>query len=447
MIKNIEWLIKRKKVNHLEILDIVVEGFRNISSSEISFDKITALVGLNGHGKSNVIDAIDYGFDFIKASPSQKSFFMNYKSNIPLLNSCAGKDYRFQVTARSHQRDADYIIVYEFCFSWGSNKNNAQIVSEQLKVKLDAPNQKFQKFISRNDLKAFYKSSETGRCTTITKITNDTLVINKLLSVDNLFFYDILDDINNTCFYIEKHLDASASYIPDPFIIKGFQELELEGIQSIPRAIFYLKKENPDKYEILMDAFQQLFPYISIVDVHEVKLVEKGVVASVVKKGDDTDSPFVFTDSIYSMSVNDTRLVQPIKFEDLSDGTKRVFLMLTYAVIADIKGLSMIAIEEPENSIHPKLFQHYLDVLAQLTQKCKLVFTSHSPYVIQYIKPENIYVGIDNSVGEVDFKRIAPTKINKLYRDAYEYDFSIGDYIFDALSSEDEINPMKEYTE
>ena len=40
----------------MEISRIRIGGFRNISEMNVSFDEVTALVGLNGYGKSNVID-------------------------------------------------------------------------------------------------------------------------------------------------------------------------------------------------------------------------------------------------------------------------------------------------------------------------------------------------------------------------------------------------------
>ena len=232
--------------------------------------------------------------------------------------------------------------------------------------------------------------------------------------------------------------------MPAPFVIKGFQELELQGISSIPRAIFFLKRDYPNKYELLINAFTQLFPDIANINVQEIKL-NSSIQSAPVKLSED--SPIIFSDSIYTMSIMDERLLQPVGFEHLSDGTKRVFLMLTFAVIADIKHLSVIAIEEPENSIHPSLFQSYLDVISQLVQDCKIIITSHSPYVVQYLEPHNIYIGMSNKTGEVDFKRIAPTKVNSLYRDAAEYDRSVGDYIFNLISSSDSDEYLKEYLE
>ena len=151
------------------------------------------------------------------------------------------------------------------------------------------------------------------------------------------------------------------------------------------------------------------------------------------------------SDNYYSLSILDDNMIQPLRFERLSDGTKRVFLMLTAAVIADISGLSLIGIEEPENSIHPSLLQSFLDVISQLVNKCKIIITSHSPYIIQYINPHSIYIACANTTGESSFERIAANKVKILQNDADEYGKTTGDYLFSILSSADAKEYLKEY--
>ena len=440
---NLNDLICMPEVSQMEILRVNVKGFRNISNASICFDKITSLVGLNGYGKSNIMDAIDFGIEFIKCPSNVKCKHMASKRELPILKSNAGQDFEFEIEVKLTSNNVNYYVLYGYSFKWEKADESAKIVSEHLEMKTDEKGQKYKAYLSRNIHGAKYKRSETGRCDVSIKIEDDALVINKLTAYDDLYYWDVLNQINKLQFYIERHLDPSYSYMPDPFVVKGFGELELGGIQSIPRAIFFLKKEYPDKFELLVNSFKQLFPRIVDVQVDEIKLEQKQNMGIKISE----DSPFMYSDSIYTMSVIDEFLLQPLIFESLSDGAKRIFLMLTYAVIADVKGLSMIAIEEPENSIHPNLLQNYLDILSQLVNDCKIVFTSHSPYIIQYINPRSIYIGITCFDGSVDFRRIASGKVNALLRDASEYDRSVGDYIFNILSTEYADEVLKEYTE
>lgn len=433
-------LFRLQRVKMMEINKITLGGFRNITETTISFGAITALVGLNGFGKSNVMDAIDFGFDFLHSPNQIKSVMMSSKKRIPLLKTNAGKDYHFGISLTLESLGNSYCADYEYSFAWETNHAPAKIKSETLKIKLDSPGQKYNTYISRNEETALYKPSISGRCSKSITIENNALLINKLLALDDLFFLDIIKQINSVQFFIERHLDASSSFEPAPFVIKGFQELELQGIQSIPRAIFFLKRDYRDKYDLLISAFRQLFPNILDLNVQEITLNRESTNINL-----SEDMPFIFTDSVYSMSIIDDRLIQPIGFETLSDGTKRIFLMLTFAVIADIKNMSMIAIEEPENSIHPGLFQNYLDVLMQLVNHCKIVITSHSPYILQYLNPSCIYLGLNNENGEANFMKFASSKINRLLRDASTYSNSLGDYIFDIISSNDANECLEEY--
>ena len=434
-------LFNLQGVKEMEILNITVGGFRNIKRLKLDFDTITSLVGLNGYGKSNVIDAIDFGFDFIHFPSNLRNGMMSAKQGIPILKSNVGQDFNFDIEVKLNSNDQSYYVNYGYAFSWKTDTKPAKITKEYLNIKKDEKSQKYNCFIDRKDTNAKYRSSETGRCNKSIKIDDDSLVISKLLSIDELYYADIINQINSIQYFIERHLDASASFIPDPFVVKGFQELELQGIQSIPRAIFYLKKDYSDKYELLINSFKQLFPEVKDIEVEEFKLNQS------TKVNLSEDAPFVFTDSIYTMSIIDEKLAQPIGFESLSDGTKRVFLMLTFAIIADIKGLSMIAIEEPENSIHPGLLQNYIDVLSQLINNCKIIITSHSPYIIQYLNPHSIYIGMASDTGESDFRRIANSKVNSLLKDAAEYDKSVGDYLFNILSTSDAEEYLENYLE
>lgn len=426
---------------YMEIKSISVGGFRNITKTRLDFETITALVGLNGYGKSNVMDAIDFGFDFMHGSSQQRSAMMGSKHCIPILKINAGQNYSFEIETQLTSKKQEYFVNYGFSFSWQTDSGEAKITEEYLTVKRNEKNQKFNFLIKRKNDDAQYRSSETGRCNKSIKIDSTNLVLTKIQAWDDLYYSDIVNQVCSIQYYIERHLDPSLSFVPAPFVIRGFQELELQGIHSIPRAIYFLKKDYNDKFDLLVNAFKQLFPDVKNISVQEIKL-NRG---SDVKTSDD--APLIFTDSVYSLSIIDDKLVQPVSFEHLSDGTKRIFLMLTFAVIADIKGLSMIAVEEPENSIHPGLFQNYLSILHQLTNHCKILITSHSPYIIQYLNPRSIYIGLSTNSGESNFGRIAPSKIKSLMNDAAEYDKSVGDYIFNLLSTPDADEYLEEYLE
>ena len=87
----------------------------------------------------------------------------------------------------------------------------------------------------------------------------------------------------------------------------------------------------------------------------------------------------------------------------MSDGAKRVFMILARIILANEGNVSLIAIEEPENSVHPSLFQAYIQIISQLLDNCKIIITSHSPYVVSYLEPSWIHVGVNRQPGIAEF--------------------------------------------
>ncbi len=412
----------------MKLNKIKVGGFRNIDEAVVEFNNMAALVSLNSYGKSNLLKAIDFGVDFIHNTSEGKKFKMSWTKAIPLTKSIASKDYEIEFEMQTTIDKTTYNIIYGYKFMWvRDDDTGARIVGEWLKVKLDGKNQKYKQYIDRKEQYSFYKTSETGRCSNAIAIESNELIINKLKAFDDLFYIEIVKRINNLSVYIERHLDASSSYIPDPFIRTDIEALEIDSSANIPRVMFYLKKRFPDKYELLINSFMQLFPQITDITVEELAVKHIG-------KAQIHNLPIRVTEQVYIMNVIDSNLNQPINFESMSDGAKRVFWLLACILLADINGLSLIAIEEPENSIHPSLLQSYLRVIAQFLGECKVIITSHSPYILQYLELPDIYVGLPNPKGIAKFSRVRKSMQKALIYEAASANMSTGDYIFELLS-------------
>ncbi|HBW37264.1 MAG TPA: recombinase RecF [Desulfosporosinus sp.] len=432
----------KERRGNMKLCKISIDGFRNIKMSEIICSELVALVSLNSYGKSNLLQAIDFGVDFIRRNEDIKKNMMSWTKGIPLNKSMPSKDFRIEFEMKTSIDESTYLVLYGYQFKWvRDDETGARIVGEWLKVKLDEKNQKYKVLIKRDMNKAFYCSTETGRCNSKVKIEDNDLIINKLKAFDSLYYYDIIKRINGLRVYIERHLDASDSYSPNPLIRTNVDALEMEG-NNLPREIFNLKKLHPEKYELLMNAFMQLFPQITDIDVQEVSVKTK------LENKIPDDLPFKLSKEVYILYVSDNNLNQPISFEDMSDGVKRVFLLLTNIIIADINNLSLIAVEEPENSIHPSLLQNYLRVVTQLLGETRIIITSHSPYIIQYLEPHNIYMGIPGKYGVAQFKRIRTAAQKALINDASNSEMSTGDYLFELLSgTEEDIKIIEQYLE
>ena len=431
--------IKKEGCVNMKIQAVLIDGFKNLSNVRISFDNITALVALNNFGKSNVLSGIDFGLAFIKASIEDKKEMMANSNLIPINCNMIGRNYRYEMEVSTKIDHQEYVIQYGFEFEWKDNEDKEpRIVSEFLKMKLDEKGQKFTQLINRTVDTALYKSSETGRCSSKIKVDAAELVANKLRAYDELYYAEIITKLNGMKIYMENNLDAKSFYQPDPIIRKGFEN-EMINADNLPRIIFNLKKQNPDKFELLKDVYFQLFPDIEDVIVRNFKIKAE--------EGDkfQEDVPFIFTNSIYVLFVKDKNLENPVNFSMMSDGAKRVFMILTKIIVSSVSNVSLIAIEEPENSVHPGLFKAYMQIISQLLDDCKVIITSHSPYIISYLEPAWVHVGVNRKPGVAEFFAFKKSGQKQLENDAEEFKMSIGDYLFSLLA--DAENNLDDYLE
>ena len=429
--------IKEKKYM-ININKITLSGLRNLTKSIFELDDLIALISTNSYGKSNVLSAIKFGIDFINISEKGKDIMMKWAKGIPLNKKLALENYKVEFEITTDIKEKEYIIQYGYEFKWYRNDGTGQkIVGEQLKIK-KSEDKRFSVYVNRNENVALYKTSDTGRCSTKININDNELVINKLKAFDNLFYIEIINRLNSIKFYIERHLDASQLYDEDPVVIADAKELDLESTSSIPRMIYNLKKDHKNKYQLLIDSFMQLFPKITEFYVEELKVkYDRKII-------ENDDVPFRISNELYRIMVRDKDLNQPINFDNMSDGAKRIFLQLATIIIAEIQGYSFVAIEEPENSIHPALFQSYLRIISQFKGECKIIITSHSPYLLKYLNVEEIYVGVPNLNGVANFKHIKKSAGKQLEKISNQFNMSIGDYIFELLNgNEDDIEELK----
>lgn len=411
----------------MRIQAVAIGGFKNISNVRLSLERITALVSLNNFGKSNVLTAIGCGLDFINRSVADKKEMMSNTNFIPLNKNMFGHNFCFELDMLTNIEGEEYQVIYGYEFAWKTDEiKEPCIVSEYLKYRPTSSGQKYTQLINRDETKSLYKSSETGRCSSKIKVGSIELVVNKLLAYDGIFLASLIQKINSLKFYMENHLDAKSFYQPDPILRKGLDDVATTA-SNLPRVVYRLNEDHKDKFELLLDVYRELFPNVKDVIVKRFKI----------NADNDPlpdDAPFVITNDLYMLFVKDERLMQPIDFAMMSDGAKRVFMILVKLVLADVSKVSLIAIEEPENSVHPSLFQEYVQIISQLVSDCKVIITSHSPYIVSYLEPSWIYVGINTNPGVADFYTFKKSGQKALKSDSERFNMSMGDYLFSLLS-------------
>lgn len=415
---------------------IYIDGFANLSEVTLQLQNVTAIVALNNFGKTNILKAIKFGFDLIKKNPGYRRYKLSsVNSGLPINNQVSKKNFCFGITGSRNGACVDYYIEY----SWAKEDGEGLVVvKEILKVKEKGAAQKFNTLIKRNYADCKYKPTESGRCSKVLKVVKLELAIEKLMLNDGLFFIDILEDILHTKSISCNRLDADTFInapnieINDPAFENPFASVE----QNISKHVYELKKDNPQKYNLLVDYFKMLFP-----DIEEINPQIADTTPFIKFVENKGSVPFKISNKIYSLFVKEKHNNQPTSFDFLSNGTRRIFALLTVSLLAEEKGIDIIAIEELENCIHPKLFQGLARILTDITTNTRVILTSHSPFMIQYIPLNNIFIGIPSPQGIAKFGKIKNKSERKLCKMAASQGITMGNFIFDLLlESEDDVH-------
>lgn len=390
----------------MNIKKIKVGGFRNIANVSLDLSDLMVFISPNGYGKSNLFDAIDFGFRFLSTVDSERELLMQKTVNCPLADIVLGPKYFFEIVAEIVWEGKIYLVQYSFKFRWGVAYTSGAIISEQLNI-LKEDSEENQNLFSRTGEMAFIPSGQNVYVEPVGFIPSEKniyvapceLLISKLLSYDDLEFLPLLKAFHDKNTFFEKvNLKR----------LQNIQDMELSN------NISHLKHVYPDKFEQLENAYMQLFP--------DVKKVICG----------------------NSLLVKKHFLRQPLYFSCLSDGEKKAFLMLVSAVLADTRNLSVLALEEPENSIHPGLLQTFLQVITQLFNG-QILISTHSTNLLQYIHPGNLCLGIPNKRNPASFRRISSRKVKKLFQDVEASNLTFGEYMLDQISERPK--DLEEYLE
>ncbi len=92
----------------------------------------------------------------------------------------------------------------------------------------------------------------------------------------------------------------------------------------------------------------------------------------------------------------------------LSDGTLRIFGILL--ALYQTPPPPFIALEEPEQTIHPAILAMLAEAFREVSERTQLLVTSHSPYLVDHFQPEEIRI-VSMHEGKT---RISPIKTSQL---------------------------------
>ena len=94
---------------------------------------------------------------------------------------------------------------------------------------------------------------------------------------------------------------------------------------------------------------------------------------------------------------------EEFNINDLSSGEKQLFLRTLSIKMLEPKN-SIILIDEPELSLHPKWQQRIIEVYKKIGENNQIIIATHSPHILGSVSSENIFILYRDEKGKIEAK-------------------------------------------
>ena len=331
----------------MKIKNLHIKEYNGLENLYLNFESegkvldLVVLVGINGSGKTRVLESIHYWFEMFRSKAVNVELF--YEENeIEVLESLMNNEGLTEVE-KEMQKEIEYtdclrnikFYNYDYRHNKTENRNyNSKIISrsfEKLKI--------FPKII--------YVPTEIN-----------------------------FEEIKKAQTNLKK--EYSFINIVDSYEIKDIPSYIATRISKVAN-----EEEDLTMGQVRKKVFAEINGIFEILEL-DVKLSE-------ISK--DENSMPIFTDSSG----------KKFGINELSSGEKQLFLR-TLAIKMLEPENSIIMIDEPELSLHPKWQQKIIDVYKKIGKNNQIILATHSPHILGSVEKESIILLVKNKNGVVEVR-------------------------------------------
>ena len=172
----------------------------------------------------------------------------------------------------------------------------------------------------------------------------------------------------------------------------GPQERLSDTGDNLANVVQYLKEQHPEQLTKILTILAARIPRLERVDAD------------------------LMADGRLLLQIKDAPFERPVLAKFASDGTLKMLAYLT--VLYDPSPPQLIGIEEPENQLHPRLLPELAEECRNAAGHGQLMVTTHSPFFINALRPEEVWVLYRNEKGYTEGRRAADMKGIQEFMDA-----------------------------
>ena len=224
--------------------------------------------------------------------------------------------------------------------------------------------------------------------------------------------------------YDYRHNKTENRNYNSKIISKSFENLKI-----FPKLIYVPTEINFEEIKKAQTNLKKEYSFINIVDSYEIKNIPSYIATRISKVANEEENltmgqvrkkVFAEINGIFEILELDVKLSEISKDEnsmpiftdssgkkfginELSSGEKQLFLR-TLAIKMLEPENSIIMIDEPELSLHPKWQQKIVDVYRKIGRNNQIILATHSPHILGSVEKENIILLEKNENGIVEVK-------------------------------------------
>lgn len=421
------------KVEKLFISNTSLTGYKSIENLSTTLKSgLNIIIGKNAVGKTNFLNFFHncLNFSFSHSNNFNANFSLNYNQI----------DYSFTFIKKTVlQNDVEFI----------DDK------SERFKIRRFQPNflAKLDVIDTKNNISGNFSSEEENQCGEYFKkqLLYDGIEINSTLIKHGLpKNYSIIDSPLN--------IELWDSFVSDEFLNLYNAENQSVFFKTLLSATLTDNILNPDFFNKKIRSEKSIQKFIS----ERKRDYKKDVLDSLeyltdlkfLLKEYSPIEDFRFNDS-FSIDIDLENEKISLRnfflefmvdkkwfsFEDLSDGTKRIFYIISEIFILDRNNfintlnnnsvnnnLNVIFIEEPELGIHPHQLFRLMKFLKEKSRSNQIVITTHSPLSLDILETSELdsILIAEKLDGQTQLKRLSKEKIDKAKM--YMSDLNLSDF-------------------
>ena len=400
---------------------IYIQNYKNIAEADLSLGNMNVIVGENGSGKTNLLGAIPL-LNYIINGPINEvkdgfkmgGWFPSYEDEI--WNKHLPYNKRTPIVLQLDFSNAETNILYSYTIHFENITDEIEFMGESGEIETGYSGETK---ISYEGL-TYKNRTKTGKPILIFKRTQEEIVYGDGLKkgesiisyVDESTSVIRLLNLIKRSSRIAPEYTAALDVIELIFISNIYylssQRVVNKGNNVINRILsFDLNKEINSFMgsNNWIDYIQALSRILGISDIEVIDHREY-------------DKNWGFSSRVMQNGLSKS-------LEELSDGSL-VLLALITKIFSDSSDIFFI--EEPENSIHPRALYELMKLIREKSLDKQFIITTHSPYLLNMIKPEEVLVAEKQEGGLSKIGKLPNVKaIQKKLKKSF---MNFGDIVF-----------------